>query len=438
MRRILLVFLVGLVILVGLWRIVMVQPAAPGSPLYGAQRQLTNLYASMNLSTASRTDFLLTVLEKRYEDYQHLDGTASERDALLELDTALQKAIISVNELSGAERDRTYAKLQKTGQKIINLLGDNTGGNLVTGSLEEAVMQQAQGILDSGPSVIIPPQDVVNSQTSTQVPLEVPQAVPFLINSLQNHPFVLDGAHATVACERCHSGGAYNLLPSPSKCIDCHEDPHATQMGTSCETCHNTTTWAGAVFDHTGQTDCQSCHVAATPLNHYAGQCSTCHTSTEVWTSYIFDHTGQTDCQSCHVAATPLNHYAGQCSTCHTSTTNWDIVTFNHAGFTSCSSCHIAPANHFAGECSTCHSTTTWEGATGEHDHIFPTNHGKANNNCVACHPATSTSIGDWQWTCSTCHSDASMRREHAEEGIQNIVGQCLECHATGREGGDD
>lgn len=102
--------------------------------------------------------------------------------------------------------------------------------------------------------------------------------------------FPLTGSHAGVTCNACHVGNVYQGLPS--NCVDCHQaeynattnPPHAMQgFGTDCDTCHGTTTWQGAVFNHTFDIDsgdhagfsCTDCHT--TPGMPTAFSCTHCH-----------------------------------------------------------------------------------------------------------------------------------------------------------------
>ncbi len=86
--------------------------------------------------------------------------------------------------------------------------------------------------------------------------------------------------------------------------------------------------WKPATFDHSGQSDCASCHTTDKPANHFAGQCSTCHNS-NCLAARQFQSQRLTDCVSCHTKNKPTNHFAGQCSTCH-ATGAWVPATFNH------------------------------------------------------------------------------------------------------------
>ena len=120
--------------------------------------------------------------------------------------------------------------------------------------------------------------------------------------------FALNGAHRAVACVSCHKPGrgsdgfrAIVFSPSPSRCSECHEDPHGGQFrqnlkGSDCSGCHVTARWKPSQFDH--QTDttfpltgvhrevrCAQCHVKKAEIGGvltliYSGssrKCAACH-----------------------------------------------------------------------------------------------------------------------------------------------------------------
>lgn len=109
--------------------------------------------------------------------------------------------------------------------------------------------------------------------------------------SFDHSAFPLVGAHATASCNDCHAGGVYRGLPS--SCVACHQseynattDPNHQAAGfpTTCQTCHGTTTWEGAQFDHaqfpitSGAHDglaCAQCHPS--PRNYGQFTCTDCH-----------------------------------------------------------------------------------------------------------------------------------------------------------------
>jgi hypothetical protein len=117
--------------------------------------------------------------------------------------------------------------------------------------------------------------------------------------------FALVGTHRAVTCRECHrppnmerTMAHVQFAEAPTKCDECHEDPHAAQFGAQterCESCHNTHKWRPSLFDHEktsfslkgGHQDvaCSACHVNKREVNGVAvlfykptpGQCADCH-----------------------------------------------------------------------------------------------------------------------------------------------------------------
>ena len=256
--------------------------------------------------------------------------------------------------------------------------------------------------------------------------------------------FKLTGAHVSVTCKTCHINYVYK--GTASTCIGCHaaRDVHKGAMGTNCASCHTTSTWSGAKYDH---------NLAAFKLTgaHVSVACKTCHVN------YVYKGTAST-CIGCHAARDIHKGAMGSnCATCH-STTTWAGAVFDHnlAAFKltgahlsvtcakchinnvykgtsqACSGCHAEPAYHaglFAGtSCSACHTTKAWRPATYSLAHRFPMNHGNTvNSPCATCHPATLK-----QWTCYNCHNQAEITKKHQEENIADFS-NCMRCHPTGR-----
>lgn len=90
--------------------------------------------------------------------------------------------------------------------------------------------------------------------------------------------FPLVGAHAGIACDKCHVGGKFS--GTTADCVSCHTEPafHAGAFGsqsTQCASCHTATAWTPAKsdFDH-----------SVFPLDHgsqeQAATCKTCHPTT--------------------------------------------------------------------------------------------------------------------------------------------------------------
>lgn len=212
------------------------------------------------------------------------------------------------------------------------------------------------------------------------------------------HPssFPLTNGHAGQTCSRCHTTpGVYTGLSTA--CSSCHmPDFQATTnprhvtgaFSTTCNQCHNTTTWNGANFPHT----------SAFPLtNAHAGRaCTACHTTPGVYTG--------------------LNN---QCSTCHLS--DYQATTNpNHA------------SSGFPTTCNTCHGTTTWSGATFNHTR-FPITSGPHRQACAECHRTP----GQMQlFSCTHCHAhnQTEMNNQHrGRSGYSWTSTACYQCHPNGR-----
>jgi hypothetical protein len=100
--------------------------------------------------------------------------------------------------------------------------------------------------------------------------------------------FALDGAHAAVTCEECHTprDGRMRFTNTPSTCVGCHQadDTHKGTLGEDCAACHSTATWTGATIRHD-----------AFPLDHGSREpvpCATCHTNSANYKVYT--------CYGCH------------------------------------------------------------------------------------------------------------------------------------------
>ena len=98
----------------------------------------------------------------------------------------------------------------------------------------------------------------------------------------------LTGVHAVIDCSSCHVGDDFG--PLPRDCFSCHQDDHARApdhdfFPRRCESCHNTTTWSGAIFNHRfplrgpHRLSCSDCHTTPDPR---AFSCLTCHDHSRV------------------------------------------------------------------------------------------------------------------------------------------------------------
>ena len=88
--------------------------------------------------------------------------------------------------------------------------------------------------------------------------------------------FPLRGAHAGLACERCHTNVQFSGLSTA--CSTCHNDPvfHAGMFGLDCAACHTVDNWSAAYNGpHPGIAD-----EGGRGVNHGSGSCRSCHTQT--------------------------------------------------------------------------------------------------------------------------------------------------------------
>ena len=278
--------------------------------------------------------------------------------------------------------------------------------------------------------------------------------------------FALTGSHVVQECLSCHSGGVYNGLNT--QCASCHQPDYngttnpnhgAAEYPLTCQTCHGTTQWAGAVFDHS-QTDfaltgshvaqeCRSCHSSGvynglntqcaschqpdyngtTNPDHTAAgfpvTCQTCHTTTQ-WAGAVFDHS-RTD------FALTGSHVVQECLSCHSG------GVYNGLN-TQCASCHqpdyngTANPNHGAAgyplTCQTCHGTTQWAGAVFDHSRTdFPLTGSHVVQECLSCH--SSGVYNGLNTQCASCHQSVYNGTTNPNHSAAGFPVTCQTCHTT-------
>ena len=278
--------------------------------------------------------------------------------------------------------------------------------------------------------------------------------------------FLLTGAHVTATCASCHMNGVY--AGTAMTCVGCHQqqfnaatNPNHVTSGFSreCQSCHTTTGWRPASFDHsqtqfplTGahvSVTCNQCH----PNGRYQGtplQCSGCHQAdyNAVITPKHTQPSFSLDCTLCHSTSAwkptsfshsttrfPLTgaHVATACASCHSNGV--------YAGTAmTCVGCHqqqfngTTNPNHvtsgFPTDCQSCHSTTAWQPATFDHNKTqFPLTGAHLAVACNQCHPN-----GRYQGTpaqCSGCHQTdytAVVTPKHTQPSFSL---DCAVCHTA-------
>lgn len=279
--------------------------------------------------------------------------------------------------------------------------------------------------------------------------------------------YALTGAHATLPCTACHMNNVFK--GTPATCFGCHatdfansKNPPHVQLGLphDCGTCHTTSDWLNAKFDHavyahyplTGMhatlscaqchtnnnytstpTDCYSCHKAdftgTTNPNHVAAgfptNCSLCH-STNGWTPSTFDHS---------TTKFPLTgaHITVACTQCHTNNNYTTLPT-------TCYGCHQAdynstnnPAHAAAGfptDCTLCHNTASWTSATFNHNNTaFPLTGAHITVPCAQCH--TNNNYTTLPTNCYGCHQADFTGTTNPAHVAAGFPTDCTLCHST-------
>jgi hypothetical protein len=246
-------------------------------------------------------------------------------------------------------------------------------------------------------------------------------------------------------CSICHStlnwtGSTFNhsstgfaltglhVSPVPTPCISCHISNNYALTSAACYACHilawqSTATIGGSVPNHIA--------------SGYPQSCESCHTTTS-WLGAVFNHnatrfplTGAhttVACTLCHLTATPPPL---DCYSCHTvawqSTANLGGMVPNHLAAD-------AAAALITTNCITCHNTTSWLGATFTHS-WFNVNHGNAGGVCSACHLNTLGTAANYVlFQCTGCHGGnvaANFHHSNVTGYVYNSV-VCYACHKNG------
>lgn len=247
--------------------------------------------------------------------------------------------------------------------------------------------------------------------------------------------FALTGAHAAVACERCHreqrplvvQGREHSMRVfegTSTRCRDCHADVHearfdvaasapatsaagsATAPAADCERCHTTESFTQLAqpFDHGRFTS------FALDGAHLAARCETCHAPRAKP-----DDNGR----SFGRVAERFPGDATSCATCHR-----DV----HAGAFDLPSLPRAVAG--AQGCARCHTTASFQAADKGFDHAQWTGFA-----LVGAHERAA---------CETCHARSSTRDANgrsfgrASVAAKAARSECTSCHADVHNGAFD
>ncbi len=284
--------------------------------------------------------------------------------------------------------------------------------------------------------------------------------------------FPLTGKHQTLECAKCHkletgvfpagSGTAVRLRGVPLDCQGCHRDPHLGQLGTSCATCHSTSTFAISRYVH------KNASLAGFfSGSHAKADCAGCHRRVEGdfpsarGTAVRYKNT-PTDCASCHKDA--HRGVLGQrCESCH-AVTRWNNASraFHKVGvfplegkhiLVPCESCHLKGVikgtptrcydchwirrqddlyrTRLGNQCETCHRATSWTAVIWDHASRtgFPLNAPHRSLACDSCHKAQNFTAATSE--CYSCHRSDYLHTtspNHAAAGFPTV---CIACHGA-------
>jgi hypothetical protein len=193
--------------------------------------------------------------------------------------------------------------------------------------------------------------------------------------------FALRGGHGGLTCAACHVEPVAVAVPSVL-CFDCHaeDDPHAGQLGSSCDSCHSDaqTAWPeGVRFDH---------DLARFPLlgKHEPLVCEDCHATPAF-------HDADEQCVDCHAADDAHDgRLGGDCATCH-NPNDWLAWVFDHDAQTS----FALTGAHDGLSCIACHR----EPVVGAIE---------LDSDCVSCHRTDDVHRGEFGDHCAQCHTPES------------------------------
>jgi hypothetical protein len=254
--------------------------------------------------------------------------------------------------------------------------------------------------------------------------------------------YALEGKHAAVACEKCHSPAGKDTVYKVkfAACTDCHQDAHDKQFAAApyqnrCEDCHTVKDFHRSTFTIAKHKNtrfvlagahvavaCAECHKAGLggrtdkilPFHFEDSTCTACHTDPhkgefkERMAQKRADGTAL-GCEACHSTRSWIDvrgfdhsktkfallgaHRAATCGECHKALPGSHEIQFKGTP-KNCEACHTDPhGSQFAAKdgitkCGDCHVDQRWAPSTFDHDKRtqFPLTGGHANVGCPMCH----------------------------------------------------
>ena len=239
--------------------------------------------------------------------------------------------------------------------------------------------------------------------------------------------FPLVGAHAQVACAKCHQARVTAPLAF-DRCAACHANVHRDSIKEDCRVCHTNVTFRGATFDHGART--------SFPLvgKHAALACRQCHTTISAadvpLAQKVVDFGGAARaCVACH-RDPHKGDFGLACDACHRP------ATFSVAGFA-----HPRAPEFFAGQhaglaCARCHAPSARPQPTRTGLPMIAPRPAQPILACAACH--ADVHLGQVGSTCELCHGVdaarfAAARFSHDRAAFpltgKHRAVECAKCH---------
>lgn len=298
--------------------------------------------------------------------------------------------------------------------------------------------------------------------------------------------YPLTGAHAQVACEKCHfpSGTDKTVKYTGMKfdtCTACHTDPHKGEFKAACESCHTTDSWhkvnmSQQQFDHSKtkypllgmhvKVGCDQCHKAGDFKKEIAfAQCVDCHTPDPHKGQFVA-RTSKGECAECHNVdgwkpslfgvkehatskyALEGKHAAVNCDKCHMPAGKDTVYKVK---FAACTDCHqdehdkqfaTAP---YQNRCEECHTVKDFHRSTftiAKHQKTkYMLTGAHVAVACADCHKAGLDGRTDKilpfhfkDTTCTACHTDphkGEFKERQAAKRANGTPLGCEACHVT-------
>lgn len=135
--------------------------------------------------------------------------------------------------------------------------------------------------------------------------------------------FPLTGRHAPLSCEACHTeatrdfptghGTARQLTGVGTACATCHQDPHGTELGGECQTCHTTETFSIRQYTHINTRSLRTFFTG-----RHVTSCAACHqpSGTGAAEALAVSYRVSTTCTSCH-SDEHRGALGPRCESCH-------------------------------------------------------------------------------------------------------------------------